>query len=78
MNSSIWPIDGILKAITTPNQIEPRNDVNEGLLHIPQTPRLELHHQIQFNVKFVCKQLNGFNYCYFNAIDPQPPPFTTF
>ena len=46
----IWPIDETLAGITHPGQSEPENKENEGVLHISQTPRLEPHHQMQFNV----------------------------
>ena len=34
--SSIWPIDKTLSGATTPSLSGPRNDDNEGILHIPQ------------------------------------------
>ena len=36
-NSSIWPIDMTLLGATTPCQIGPGNDGNEGVFHIPQS-----------------------------------------
>ena len=47
---SIWPLDGGLTGTTTPVQSGLESNANEGVLHIPQTPRLEPHHQIQFSV----------------------------
>ena len=44
LNSSIWPIDGSLTGTTTLGQSGPGSNGNEGVLHIPQTPRLELHY----------------------------------
>ena len=37
-SSLIWPIDKTLS--TTPDQIEPGSDGNEGLLPIPKAPAL--------------------------------------
>ena len=45
-NISIKPINGTLTGTTIPGQNEPENNGNEGLLHIPQTPNLELHDKI--------------------------------
>ena len=46
-NSSIWPTDRTLSDATTPGQIGPGSDGNEGVLHIPQTSALlEPHPQI--------------------------------
>ena len=50
LNSFIWATDGILKGTTTPVQSGPRSNGNEGVLNIPQIPRQEPHHQMQFNV----------------------------
>ena len=35
--SSIWPIDRTLSGATTPGQIVPESDGNEGVLRIPQS-----------------------------------------
>ena len=35
--SSIWPIDRLLSGATTPDQIGPEGDGNEGVLRIPQS-----------------------------------------
>ena len=35
LESSIWPIDGILTGITTLDQSGPRSNGNEGVLLIP-------------------------------------------
>ena len=40
----------MLTNITTPGQSLPKSKVNERVLLIPQTPRLQSHHQMQFNV----------------------------
>ena len=50
LNSSIWPIDGTLTATTTLIQSWPGSNGSEGVLYIPQTPILESHLQMQFNV----------------------------
>ena len=34
LNSSIWPIDGTLRDITSPGQSEPESNGDEGVLHI--------------------------------------------
>ena len=39
LNSSIWPIDGILKGSTTLSQSRPGSNGNEGILHIPQSSK---------------------------------------
>ena len=39
-DSSIWPIYKILSSATTLGQSGPRNNVNEGVLHIPQRSRI--------------------------------------
>ena len=41
LNSSIWPIEGILTVTTTPSQIEPRSNGNERVLHNAQNSRSE-------------------------------------
>ena len=38
--SSIWPIDGTLSGATTPSQLGPGSDSNEGILWIPQSSSL--------------------------------------
>ena len=38
LNSSIWPIDGILTGTTTPDQSEPESKGNEG--GIAESPKL--------------------------------------
>ena len=43
-------MDGTLTGTTTLSQSGPGSNGNEGVVHIPQTPRLKPHHQIQFNV----------------------------
>ena len=60
MNSTIWPIDGTLTGTTTLGQSGHESNGNEGVHHIPQTSRLELHHQMQFNV--ILKTLNQLYY----------------
>ena len=50
LNSSIWAINGTIKGTTTPVKSGPESNGNEKVLHIPQTPRLGLHHEMQFNV----------------------------
>ena len=42
----------------------PKSDGNEKVLHIPQTPRLEFRHQMEFNVP--CRTLNGLKF-FFNT-----------
>ena len=37
LNSSIRPKDRTLSGATTPGQNGPRSNVNEGVLHIPQS-----------------------------------------
>ena len=32
----VWLVDGTLTGTTTPGQREPRNNGNEGVLHIPE------------------------------------------
>ena len=46
LNSFIWPIDGTLSGDTTPGQSGPRNDGNNGVLHISKALTPKLHHQI--------------------------------
>ena len=41
MNSSIGPIHRTLTGSTTPGQSRPDNNGNKGILHIPQTLRIE-------------------------------------
>ena len=41
LNSSIWPINGILTGATTPGQSEPKSNGNESVLHITQSFRTE-------------------------------------
>ena len=62
MNSSFKLIDGTLTGTTTPGPSELEYNSNEGVHHIPQTPRLEPHHQMQFTV--ISKTINGFKYYY--------------
>ena len=77
LNSSILLADGSLTGTAHLSQSEPGSNGNEGVLHIPQSPRLEPDHQIElngfkyfnltliilFNI-FVCTLLNGFKYFY--------------
>ena len=46
LNISIWTIDWTPTGTTTPGPSEPESNDNEGVLHIPQTSRLESHHQM--------------------------------
>ena len=62
-NSSI---DGNLTGITTLGERETVSNVNERILHIPKTLRLEPHHQMQFNA--ISRKLNSFKYCYLTLI----------
>ena len=39
LNSSFLPIDGTLTGTTTPGQSGVWSNCNEGVLHIPQSPR---------------------------------------
>ena len=55
-------MDGTLTSTTTLGQSGPGSNSNERVLHIPQTPKLEHHQQMQFNV--IPRTLNGFKYCY--------------
>ena len=41
MCNSIWSINGTQTGTITSDLIGPDSQVNEGLLHIPQTPALE-------------------------------------
>ena len=41
LNSSFWSVDGTQTGNTTPNQNGTESNGNEGVLHIPQTPRLD-------------------------------------
>ena len=50
LNSFTWPIDETLTVTTTQGHGGPENNGNGEVLHITPTPRLEPHHQIQFNV----------------------------
>ena len=59
---------GTLIGITTPGQSGPESNGNEEILHIPQTPTLELYHQLLFNV--ILKTVNGFKYSYLTLIIP--------
>ena len=43
-NSSIWPINGTLRDFISLGQSGPESNCKEGVLYIPQTPRLEPHH----------------------------------
>ena len=49
-NSSNQSIDGTITGIITQDQSGPWSNGNEGVLHIPQTPELEPHHQMHFSV----------------------------
>ena len=40
LNSSISPIDATLTGTTTPTQSGPGSNGTEGVLHIPQNPRV--------------------------------------
>ena len=66
LNSPIWPINETLTGTTILGQSGHENNVNEEVLHIPQTPRLEPHHQMQFSV--IPRILNGFKTCYLTLI----------
>ena len=46
MNTSISPIDVILTGTTTLGQIGSEVNYNEGVRHIPLTPKLEPHCQM--------------------------------
>ena len=59
--SWIFSIDETLIDTTTPSQREFESNGNEEVLQIPQTPRLESHHQMQFNV--IARILKGFKFC---------------
>ena len=50
----------------TPGQSGPESNRNEGVLHIPPSPRLVPHHQIKFNV--IPRTLNSFKYFYLTVI----------
>ena len=50
LNSSIWPISGIQTGTNSLGQSEPESNGDEKVFHVPQTPRWEPCHQIQFNV----------------------------
>ena len=67
-NSSFWPINGILTGTITPGQSGTESNGNKGVLYISQTPRLEPHQQMQFNV--TVRILNGFKFCYLTLIFP--------
>ena len=56
LNSSIWPIDWTLTGITNLDQSEPGNNVNEGVLHIPQSFRTgnSLSNTIQCHIQNTC------------------------
>ena len=45
-NSSIWSIDKTLSGSTTPDQSWPWSNGNEGVLHIPKSPRKEPRHKV--------------------------------
>ena len=40
-NSSIWLIDGTLSSVTTPSQSGRGSNGNDGILHVPQSSRIE-------------------------------------
>ena len=46
----IKPTDETLTGTTTPDQSEPVNNDNEGVLNISKALELEPHHQMQFSV----------------------------
>ena len=50
MHGSIRLTDWTLTGIATPVLSVPESNGNEGELCIPQIPRFEPHHQMQFNV----------------------------
>ena len=41
LNCSIWPIDGTLRGTSNPGQSGPGINGNEGVLHIPQSFRIQ-------------------------------------
>ena len=41
VNSYVWSIDGILTSTTTLSQSESGSNDNEGVLHIPQSSKIE-------------------------------------
>ena len=55
-----WHMERILTCTTTMIQSRLKSNSNEGALHIPQTPGLEPHHQMQFSVT----PRTHFKYCY--------------
>ena len=57
-----FTIDGILTGTAIPSQSGPGSDGNKEVLYTHQTPKLDLHYQIQFNV--MLRTLNCFKYCY--------------
>ena len=61
MNRYILPIDGALIR-TTPSQSGSESNGNEAVLHIPQTPQPEPHHQMHFNV--ILRIVSDFKRCY--------------
>ena len=46
----IRPIDGTLISNINLDQSGPESNGDEGVFHIPQTPGLDPHHQMQFSV----------------------------
>ena len=46
INFFIWPIDGTLTSTTTPGLSGPGSNGDELGLLIPQTAKMELHHQM--------------------------------
>ena len=66
LGSFISPRHGTLTSTTTPGLSGPGGYVIEGLLHNPETPELQPHHQMQFNV--ISRSLNSFKYCYLALI----------
>ena len=44
VNSSIWLKDRTLTGTSTLTQSGPGSNGNEGVLHIPQTPKLDPHY----------------------------------
>ena len=46
MNRPIWPLDGTLTGTITLDQSVSMSSGNEGIVHIPQPPRLKSHNPI--------------------------------